>query len=485
MLTLTQKPDLLSKYGTLGFDLHLSLGEVGILHIDLQLPEDRKKPDFSLVEMFQALLGEKVRCEYGRWFFAGRIDQILYGSSEGMLSIIVKDSLSTLASMCGSQVFADQDLGEVIGEVLSKDIQMELASGLTGRRIGLAIQYQESSLTFLKRLAGHFGGQIWCDGEKVHFGWPNESRPRELGLGQDVLDLAVSSALGSECVRATAIAYRSASISSREFSLPEKTYGKIQDAATGRRRKNQPSTAFHLFLEDPASDEPEFLANRLLRGSASGRLWVAGTVIEPISPGTPVRIEDVDGESETLVATSLVGGWRLSGPTRFRFEAVSPDAVAASGGHLVTGLHLSPARVEQTSDALNRVRVSFGWDEKRRTTPWLRMATPYWGEAHVHYAPPKAGDTVLVMWGRDDLDPIVLGSIASGYKTDEASQVFALKTDEGHVISIGKENIRIFNGGNGGKSGIEILPGKVLISSDRIEMKSGTTEIKTDSMDVL
>jgi hypothetical protein len=80
---------------------------------------------------------------------------------------------------------------------------------------------------------------------------------------------------------------------------------------------------------------------------------------------------------------------------------------------------------------------------------------------------------------------MVLGSIAYGHKTGETSQTFALKTAEGHIISIGKEDIRIFNGAKGGESGIEILPGKVVISSDHIEMKSRTTEIRTDSMDVL
>jgi hypothetical protein len=87
---------------------------------------------------------------------------------------------------------------------------------------------------------------------------------------------------------------------------------------------------------------------------------------------------------------------------------------------------------------------------------------------------------MLVIWGQEDFDPVVLGSLSIGDTIDENKETFVLKTVDGQTITIGKSNIRIANEADGGSSTIELEPDKIVINSDNIELSS-KNNIKLDS----
>jgi hypothetical protein len=165
------------------------------------------------------------------------------------------------------------------------------------------------------------------------------------------------------------------------------------------------------------------------------------------------------------------------------FEGVSPDGVILDTGSPRMGLRASAAIVTDADDPLqlNRIRVRFPWCQAQTDSPWLRVASPSWGEDHMLYVPPKIDDAVMVLWGQDDFDPVVVGSLSKGDTISESSETLVLKTVDGQTITIGKDKIAIVNeASGGGGSTIEMKPDKIAISSDNIELSS-TSSIKIDT----
>jgi len=59
------------------------------------------------------------------------------------------------------------------------------------------------------------------------------------------------------------------------------------------------------------------------------------------------------------------------------------------------------------------------------------------------YVPPKIDDAVMVLWGQDDFDPVVVGSLSKGDTISESSETLVLKTVDGQTITIGKDKIAV------------------------------------------
>jgi hypothetical protein len=491
MLKLTRKPRLLGDFGVLGFDVKSALGAVGTMSVALHPPGPIPGSDFKFFLDLQPILGERVGCEFSseewpddKWEFAGRISDVTYEAGQHYVGVTISDPLADMAQNCASRVFTEVNLSAVLRDLLPKGVPNKLTSGFGDKKIKLAIQYQESDLMFLTRLVNLYGGQLWCQGDTIWAGDPAAGDPIELELGHDITDFSLFSALGPEAIGLRVLPYKSKQATESNVASPAGGFGNIQGRAVDRRSADKRESEFHITLEDSSQIEPDHIAERLLRAESGGRLRIQGHLRKPLSPGALVAVTDAGGNTERLVLRSVLGSWGVNQPLHFRFEACSPEG--AIGGKAVRlGLRCSTARIEAASDDMNRVRVIFHWDKDRRVTPWLRMASPYWGEKHTHYSPPIKGDTVLVLFGQEDLDPIVIGALALADRVGEPKETFVFKTADGHTITIGKSDIKVRNEANGGNSAIEVLPKKIVIISDKIEMKATTTEIKTSKLDVV
>jgi hypothetical protein len=487
MLTLTEKPAVLDHFGILAFSTILELGEVGTVSITLQFPKEMEDTHFGLFAKLQDGLGEKAACRYetadGSWEFSGLIDRIVYEADEKCITLTVADALSGLSRTQRPRVFAEQTFEKVVSAILPDGQEYMLSSGFGNQKIRLAIQYKESDLEFLRRLANQHGGQVWCMGSTVYIGAPDESGGLSLELGHDVTGFTLYSALGPEQVAIQPLPYTTESRDQKILELGGGP-GDIQAKVSGRRKKYQEESKLHIVLEDTSYNQHENIARGFLKAQAAGRLSMVGALKVPISAGEVVSIVDSDGHEESLLIRSLSGRWQLGLPPSFHFEATPTEAVVSEFEWGGARLMCSTAIVEQASEKMNRVRVSFPWDDEHCITPWLRMTTPYWGKEHLHYIPPAKGDTVLVAWGQPDLDALVLGSLTGGEVAQDESARFALQTADGKTISFGKEDIRIVNKGKTGESTVEILPDKVIIDSDKIELKSKKLDVSADLADV-
>lgn len=87
-------------------------------------------------------------------------------------------------------------------------------------------------------------------------------------------------------------------------------------------------------------------------------------------------------------------------------------------------------------------------------------------------------DTVLVLWGQWDMDPMIVGSVAAGEEVDTPSDKFVFTTVEGHKVSIDGEIVKVVNEANSGGTEVEIAPDSVLVKTkDGHSVEIGSQDI--------
>jgi hypothetical protein len=481
MLSFEGKPKFLQKYAVDGFSLFQALGEIGQLQIELHPKKTSSDPHFKVYADVQASLGEEITCKIDEWRFFGTVVGIEYNSASQDFRLILYDALAKFDALTGSSVFAEQTIKDIVSSVAPGGVKIEYVGGFDSTKVKLAIQYQESALRFVKRLLSSFGAQIWCAGDKVYVGAGPTPQSKSLKLEKDVTEFRINTRLGAEEAELESIPYAKNNPKTSKIPLKEGSFGKVQGAAIDLRKKHTGKgkffyDSFHIIHEDTSYKDTTHFAQRVLRSQAEGRFVIGGRMMTPIDLGCKLTVACVEagaGEEKTLVRSVNCYGDYVRNEVIWQFEAVNPEAVLSGGEVRQGGLIASTAVVEKTNDDLNRVQVKFPWGKKQSVTPWLRIASPSWGKDHLHYLPPKKGDTVLVVWGQDDMDPVVLGCVTAGDKVGQPKENLVLQTVDGQTISIGEDNITMEN-----------RDVKVRMERKLVEIDVAGSKIKMDPNDI-
>jgi hypothetical protein len=477
MLSIEGKPKFLQKYTVAGFSVSQTLGEIGEVQIELHPRKAADEPHLKIYGDVQGALGEEVTCKIDDWSFTGTVAGVEYSSASEGFRLTLYDALAKFDGLMGSNVFADQTIKNIVSGVAPKGVKVEYLGGHDAIKVKLAIQYQESALRFIKRLLSDFGGQIWCDGEKVYVGVGPTPQSASLKLEKDVTEFRIHTKLGAEQVELESIPYSKNNPKTSKIELKGENFGKIQSASIDLRKKGSDGEKkFHIIHEDTSYNDTTHYANRFLRSQAEGRFIIEGRVLTPVSLGSKVTVKGIGagaGEEKAIIRSVNCYGDYVRNEVIWQFEAVNPEAIVSGGEAQRGALIASTAVVEKTNDDLNRVQVKFPWDKKQAVTPWLRIAAPSWGKDHLHYLPPKKGDTVLVAWGQNDMDPMILGCVTAGDKVGQPKENLVLQTVDGQTISIGEDNITMKN-----------KDVKVRMERKLVEIDAAGSKIKMDPNDI-
>jgi len=497
LLTFEGDPKFLEKFRVVGYQVAQAFGDIGTLFVSLHPLKFRTELELETHADLQQLLGEELACGVGDWKFVGTVETVETMTQANAFQLTIRDPLARLDKIYASQVFTDQTLSDIATEVMPPKVDYQFLGGCDSYKFRMAIQYEESTFDFLKRLMQEVGGQIWCSGGVVYFGTAPSDESVTLRLGRDISSFSIRTGLGPETVAVDSVPYADKNTVQRtDAEMAAKKWGDIQDAAIDLRKKHEETKSFHIVHEDAGYEDTGQLAQRFLRAQASGRFFLTGILKAPVPLGTKLSVENFqpgkkeDGTiektlTEETVVTRFVG---IGDPTgtedRWEVEAENPESILDLDDHVPDRMVTSTAIVEDADDPtkMNRVRVYFPWDATQNSTPWLRVATPSWGADHAHYIPPKPGDTVLVTWGLRDIDPVVLASVPAGDELDLSDEVMVLKTVEGHTVTVGTNNIKILNEAEGGATELEILPDQVVVKTKNgQEVTIGSDSLKLDS----
>ncbi|MEE9269207.1 MAG: contractile injection system protein, VgrG/Pvc8 family [Candidatus Krumholzibacteria bacterium] len=501
MLTFEEKPKFLESYSVRGFEVRQTIGEVGSLSVTLHPSKGMPDSELAAHAELQEFFGQEFTCRVEDWKFTGTVEALEFDSESGF-RLILRDAMSRLAQTHTSQVFVDQSLSDVLGTLIPSGVPHECLAGCDSYMINLAIQYQESNLDFLKRLLHGIGGQIWCSAGKIFVATgltalqsqQGESFSPVLRLRKEITDYTIRTELGPEKVTVETHPYvenNNAQSTDVELEKAPFGFGKVQDSLIDIRKKNQGDESFHVIHEDAGYDARKRWGEHFLRAHAHGRFLVQGTLRTPVPVGSEVQIavlDPADGSGKDLETAFIrsINGYHdyRADESSWQFEAANLEGLYPEKEWPDRRLIASAATVVDTSEndplKYNRVKVEFAWDKLRSVTPWLRVATPSWGEEHALYIPPELDDIVLVLWGQVDMDPVVIGSVPAGFEVEDNAASFFFKTVQGQTLTIGENNIKFKNEVDGGGSTMEILPDKIVIGTG--DGSGGTIEIQDDKI---
>lgn len=466
-----------------GFAITQEMGIPGVIEIELT-----PNPDNTLTRMSHALkaqeyLNKTIECSLSDWKFKGQIWNTKYSSENNSITLSVRDHLAVLDNVERSQVFTLCSFGDIVYEMITEcdTVFLDKSNEID---IKLAIQYKESDLEFLRRLASQIGVQIWFSGSSIYIGAKGHEGTEELILNKDIVNLEIDTSLGSEDISIQALPYNEGGQTTAEETLPESSLGPINDSVVIKRRESQIISQHHLFIEDHEFNETELYARQVLRKYVQNRIFAQGVVFEPLQLGTPISLRETDANSEfhnkpeSLIVKKFCAHWSLGQKKPYyTLEAINEDALTCLlPGYGEPVNFISPAAVEKSNDKLNRVKVVFPWDPRKEMSPWLRMLSGSWGRHNFQYLPPRAGDNVLVLWNRTGMDPIVLGSISGGEYVEDTDKDIVFSINDGRQVIFGKDSIVIEN--TKGNSKLEILKDKINIHSKNVLIKTTRLEIE-------
>jgi len=505
LLKFGREPKFMKQFKVAGFQVAEGLGRIGMLVIDLHPLKSRPENELAMHADLQQSIGEEIDCRIEDWKFVGTVESAETRAQGSLFRLTVRDALSKLDQTFASQVFAERTVEDILAALLPPKQDFECTGGCGSAQIKLAIQYQESNLTFLRRVAQRVGGQVWCSGGKVYLGTGPTSDSFKLLLGRDLSDFSIQTRVGPESVAVDSVPYVDKNNVQRStIELAGAKYGDVQDAAVDLRKKLGEKAEFHIVHEDSSFDDTGQFGRQFLRSRSFGRLTVTGTVARPLPIGAKLTLENFDrssgqtkGRENTMVKTITGYGDSATGESNWQLEAANPESVLDEDDRVPDKVVTSTAIVDDADDPnkSNRVSVYFPWDRNETSIRWLRVTTPSWGDSHAFFMPPKIGDTVLVTWGRMDMDPVVLGCVSAGDDLDLYKEAIVLKTVDGHTITVGGNTIRINNESSGGKTDIKVLPDqvvvttknnqKVTIGSDSLKLVNGGSSIEIQSAKVV
>lgn len=474
MLRLENPPSEFDSYVVFGKNVDQRLGDVGEVGLVLHPRQTDHRPVLVKHTELLQVLGKEITCKEGDWTFVGVAERCEYLVEGGAFSIIVRDALSKLSNSFNSRVYANCNFSDIAAEIVPDG---ECLGDCGNIPIRLAIQYNESDLDFVQRVLNEHGHQIWCTGGKIYMGATPCGDESTARLGRDIQDYSIVTELGPEDLTVTSYQYTQADRPENvNASLDGGSDSDLESAAIDVRRNSQSSQTLHL-VEEESLQAAEDFGQRWLRMWAAGRFRLVGEAPHPYELGSSLKIKSAgtgdesgtDVELRCLVREVTASGLDADGASSYRVEVANMEAFLPDAGVAPGRLFKSQAIVSQTHDDLNRVKVYFPWDPNETETPWLRAVSSSWGDSHMQYIPHNIGDTVVVMWGQYEMDPLVVGATSGGDPVDLPEDITLIRTVDGHSITIVEDNIKILNEMNGGNTSIEILPDQVKVTAQNGE----------------
>ncbi len=190
-------------------------------------------------------------------------------------------------------------------------------------------------------------------------------------------------------------------------------------------------------------------------GKTANMLKAAGTsILHKLRLGDTLQVKGFNFSDEkkkeaygSYLITKIKHSFRSTGDYLNEFEGVPEGTAYPSYSNAFSYPRAETQRAivkdNADPDGLGRVKIQFPWQQKDgdRTTPWIKMATPYAGADKGFYFIPEIGEEVLIGFeGANAERPFVLSAgfnkTAKSTFSDADNNVKAIQTRSGHIIKL-------------------------------------------------
>lgn len=331
------------------------------------------------------------------------------------------------------------------------------------------VQYQESSLEFLQRLARKYGHWFYYDGAKLTFGKAEKKEQIKLDVGKNLSDFQIK--LNLQAYKFGLVAYDYADDGSQIYQSQDSN----QNFTQSKKGKKVESLSNQIFTHE----SKEFYNHHLTKGNQQAHLdkrvkikksgkgsrmvMCSGQSDCPLlKPGVIVNVNEKSNSGNTSHGSYLIFEVHHSldrnGEYTNSFSGVPSEIEYPfySNPYNIPFCETQSAIVVENEDPDNfgRVRVRFFW-EQDIVSPWIRIVNPYAGKEKGHMFIPEIDEEVLVGFeGGNAEKPYVIGSMyhakayPESWKPDN-NDIKAIRTRSGHTIEFrdtdGEEEVWMYD----------------------------------------
>ncbi len=489
---------------------HLYLNQQIDAHHTLEIAfrMDTFETDSSeLGEKSKEFLGEPIavqigsiaeRSNHGTLEFKGIVTEIKIAKGQhsgvGDEIIVVAQSPTVLADDGAHyDSFNEMGLADIIdGRLQRYRLDSQIAPRYS-ETIDYCVQQNESSFTFISRLAAQYGEWFYYNGEKIIFGAP-ETEETELRYSVDLSSYDLGLMPNHQKHNYYTNDYLKANIEENDehakpfgsSAINGFVYDKSQEIfghQTTIWNNNNNSPVAKNKLKAKVKSEHEGIVIRQVR--------LMGTSSNPgVKLGNFVKIEN---EKYRIIAVSH--STDCSGHYQNNFEAISGsfDAYPKTDINAYPRSSSQIAVVKENHDPkkMGRVKVQFPWQKGDKKTPWIRMASLHAGGGKGFYFIPEKGEEVLVDFEGGNVEmPIVTGCLYHSKATppeagsNSNNDIKILQTKSGCSLTFNDEKGSITLSDKGGSSITLDGEGAVSISGKKSVSVSGSSSVSLSASKV-
>jgi len=411
-----------------------------------------------------------------------------YGSGDQQ-GIIIRGSSPTVLLDEGpnTRSFTDKDLKEVADEVL-KDYKSKIAplDETPSPRVEPSfpdvlpylVQYKESNLEFLYRIAAKYGEWFYYNGLQLAFAPPSEEEPLELTYGEDLISFDITVKAVPAKFKLVAYDYLKHEYPNTEPKFADKLNPYAEIAHKKSKESLYPAAPLSPVIQAMQQKEVDHLGKMRQRFQVNEMVTLFGVSITPhLKIGGKIKITaPIDQEEENhgeYILKSLIHRVDQLGNYTNQFEAIPAELKTPP---LNPRAHppfceTQIAEVKQNDDdkGLGRIKVQFSWQQDTdETSPWIRVTSPFTGKDKGFYIIPEVGDQVLVDFEHHNPEkPYALG----GFYHEKSKPEFSDKENNSKVIKTRSGNQILFSD----KAGEETITISNPSSKNSITLSLGST----------
>jgi len=465
-------------------DINISQSLFGHNILNLVIPLDAfKQNNAQILDQTKGFLNQPITVEISSGIFSllqrtftfegivTNIRMARYQRGAKMIFVTAYSPTVYLSGIPTIRSFHDMSLADIVNQVLA-DVPSNMTTRVDPKHnegLEYVVQYRETNMQFIQRLADTYGEWLFYDGAEFVFGELPEKDPIDLPLEKDLLEMDLSMEVVPVNSKARAYDYLKHEVYESTSQTSEITdldpFGKeILDEhepnafSSGGLRMPKHYVSSPQMIDDHARQYMATQSRQMitLTGSSDNIMLRVGSVINI----TGEKANEVDLDKFIIIGIDHSVDQNLSYTNHITAIPASASSPPANNHVKIPFCETQQATVIENNDpeGLGRVKIRFKWQDDSMT-PWVRVMQPFAGqqteELHGFFFTPEIEDEVLVGFMNDHPDrPFVMGSVYRHHDSQHPSEWHdpdtkrkVIKTRDGNYLELIDEDkkIRIYN----------------------------------------
>jgi phage baseplate assembly protein gpV len=412
-----------------GLSVREYLSDVSSFSFSWRQPEK----EFSLkdhVNFYEQNLGAEVEISIGSSFkFLGIIYSISCQNEDEIgveYEINGKGLAAKLEDVASCDSFFQKPIKDIVEDVIKRASLSCSVSPVFKDKLYYTVQYNQSSIDFLRMLAARYGEWFFYDGTKLCWGKPENGKVT-LVINSSLFDWQIS----GKMVQPKGEVISTDLFSGKRIAMSEALNGLegMHKAAAESGGKTIAGFLKRHVIKDVQEDLLKNLSKIQLQGDLANSVFVTGKSYSPeLRLCTIAEVKNTKGTDQGKYLVTEVHHRTNDGTDYIN----SFTAIPATGKHppytnteLYPVAMVQPAEVvkNEDKDGLDRIKVKFPWQNEGDMTPWLSMMQPHAGKSKGFRFLPEVGDKVLVGFLDDNAErPYVMGGLYNEKEKSGASE---------------------------------------------------------------